>query len=201
MVCRVSDPTPSEVLSAGDSTTVSCRFIGSGSVVTHVEEERAIREFCDCAFSGVVPSVARDLPGFPMILGPSDIGKGKTFGVATLGGYHEGAVFHSDAISRRGGEEMPGRIFEFIGPVLGLGPGGPVIGGSDDYELSGFMDVEAGFGAIATPLVCAWFAVGPACCNEDFTGLFVDENTGVGAAVLVLRLSPVLGHVHNGFWG
>lgn len=130
--------------------------------------------------------MARDVPGFPVILRPSDVGKGQAFGVATLGGHNEGAVFHRDAISRGGREEMPGGVFEFLGPVFGLGPGCSVIGGSDNHELSRFMDAEARFGSISTPLVRAWFAVGPACCDKNFTGLVIHEDTGIGAAVLVL---------------
>jgi hypothetical protein len=130
--------------------------------------------------------MARDVPGFTVILGPSDVGKGQAFGVATLGGHNEGAVFHRNAISWGGREEMPGGVFEFLGPVFGLGPSGPVIGGSDDYKLRGFMDVKARFGSISTPLVRAWFAVGPACCDKNFTGLVIHEDTGIGAAVLVL---------------
>lgn len=59
----------------GDCTTVSPRFIGTVSIVTHVEKKRAIREFCDCTFRGVVSSMVRDVPGFPVIFGPGDIGK------------------------------------------------------------------------------------------------------------------------------
>jgi hypothetical protein len=72
-----------------------------------------------------------------------------------------------------------------------------VIGGSDDQELSGFMNIEAGFGAVSSPLVCAGLPMGPASCNENFTSFVIDEDTGIGAAVLVLWLSSVLSHVHD----
>lgn len=93
---------------------------------------------------------------------------------------------------------MPGRVFEFLGPVLRLRPRGSVIGGSDDYKLSGFIDVEARFGAVSSPLVCARFSVGPACCYKNLTGFLIDEDAGIGAAVLVLRFTPMFTHVHNG---
>ena len=76
VVCRVSEPTLAEIFGLGDCTTVSFRFVGAVSIIAHVEEERAIREFCDCAFRCIVPSMARDVPRFSVILGPNDIGKG-----------------------------------------------------------------------------------------------------------------------------
>ncbi len=61
------------------------------------------------------------------------------------------------------------------------------------------MNIEAGFGAVSSPLVCAGFPVGPASCNENFTSFVIDEDAGIGAAVLVLWFSSVFSHVHNGF--
>lgn len=60
------------------------------------------------------------------------------------------------------------------------------------------VDAEAGFGATAAPLVGVGFAVGPAGGDEDFAGGFIDEDAGIGAAVLVLGFSAILAHVHDG---
>ena len=92
---------------------------------------------------------------------------------------------------------MPGGVLEFGGPVFRSGPGGSVVGGADDHELGGLMDVEAGFGAFSTPLVGVRFTVCPAGRNEDFAGVVIDEDAGVRAAVLFLGFSAVLTHVHD----
>ena len=93
---------------------------------------------------------------------------------------------------------MPGGVLELGGPVFGSGPGGSVIGGADDHELGGLVDVEAGFGALTAPLVGVRFSVGPAGRDKNFAGVVIDEDAGVGAAVFFLRFSAVFAHVHDG---
>ena len=74
-----------------------------------------------------------------------------------------------------------------------------MVGGADDHELGGLVDVEAGFGAFSAPLVGVRFTVCPAGRDEDFAGVVIDEDAGVGAAVFFLRFSAVFAHVHD--WG
>ena len=96
---------------------------------------------------------------------------------------------------------MPGGVFEFGSPVFRLAPGGTVVGGADDEELGGAVDIEAGFGAFSSPLVGVGFAVGPAGGDENFAGVVIDEDAGVGAAVLILGEPAVGAHVHDGDGG
>ena len=93
---------------------------------------------------------------------------------------------------------MPGGVLEFGGPVFRSGPSDSVVGGADDHKLGGLVDVEAGFGAFSAPLVGVRFAVCPAGCDEDFAGVVIDKDAGVGAAVFFLRFSAVFAHVHDG---
>ena len=92
---------------------------------------------------------------------------------------------------------MPGGVLELGGPVFGFGPGGSVVGGADDHELGGLVNIEAGFGPLSTPLVGVRFSVCPAGSDKDFAGIVIDEDAGVGAAVFFLRFSAVFAHVHD----
>ena len=93
---------------------------------------------------------------------------------------------------------MPGGILELSGPVFGFGPSGSVVGRPDNHELGGLVNIEAGFGAFAAPLVTAGLAVGPAGGDKNFAGVIIDENAGIGAAVFFLRFSAEFAHVHDG---
>ena len=74
--------------------------------------------------------------------------------------------FQGDAISGSGSEEVPGGVLELGGPVFGCGPGGSVVGGADDHELGGLVDVEAGLGALSAP---HWWVFGFPCVQQAAT--------------------------------
>ena len=197
VVGRMSGPGLAEIGGAGDSAAIGVRFVLSVAVVAHVEEEGAVGELGDGALGGVVAGWFGDGPGFAVVFARDNVGERDTVFIAALRGHHEDAVFQSNAISGSGSEEVPGGVLEFRGPVFRSGPGGSVVGGADDHELGGLVDVESGFGALSTPLVGVRFSVGPAGSDEDLTGVVIDEDAGVGAAVFFLRFSAVFAHVHD----